>query len=43
VIFDGAQTVELSLLQDYTADNFMIIPDQAAGTLISFVPHDLHM
>jgi hypothetical protein len=25
----------------YTADNFSVVPDQAKGTLVTFVPHDL--
>jgi hypothetical protein len=42
-ISDGAQTVELSLLGYYTADNFSIVPDQVTGVLVTFVPHDLHL
>jgi hypothetical protein len=42
-ISDGAQTVELSLLGHYTADNFSIVPDQVTGVLVSFVPHDLQL
>jgi hypothetical protein len=42
-ISDGAQTVELSLLGHYTADNFSIVPDQVTGVLVAFVPHDLHL
>jgi hypothetical protein len=40
-ISDGAQTVELSLLGHYSADNFSIVPDHAKGTLVTYVPHDL--
>jgi hypothetical protein len=40
-VSNGAQTVELSLLGHYTADNFSIVPDQAKGILVAFVPHDL--
>jgi hypothetical protein len=40
-ISDGAQTLELSLLGHYSADNFSIVPDQVHGTLITYVPHDL--
>jgi hypothetical protein len=40
-ISDGAQTLELSLLGDYSADNFSIVPDPVHGTLITYVPHDL--
>ena len=40
-ISDGVQTVELSLLGNYSADNFSIVPDLAKGTLVAFVPHDL--
>jgi len=40
-ISDGAQTVELSLLGDYSADNFSIVSDQVHGTCIIYVPHDL--
>jgi hypothetical protein len=25
------------------ADNFSIVPDQVAGVLVTFVPHDLHL
>jgi hypothetical protein len=42
-ISDGAQTLELSLIGDYSADNFSIVPDQVHGTLITYVPHDLMM
>jgi hypothetical protein len=38
-VSNGAQTVELSLLGHYTADNFNILPDQAKGTIITYVPH----
>ncbi len=40
-ISDGAQTLELSLLGHYSADNFNIVPDQLHGTSITYVPHDL--
>jgi len=40
-ISDGAQTVDLALLGHYTESNFSIVPDQAKGILVSFVPHDL--
>ena len=40
-ISDGAQTVELSLLGKYSADNFSFVPDHVHGTLVTYVPHDL--
>jgi hypothetical protein len=40
-ISSGVQTVELSLLGHYSADNFNIVPDHVNGTLITYVPHDL--
>jgi hypothetical protein len=40
-ISDGAQTLELSLLGHYSADNFSIVPDQLHGISITYVPHDL--
>ena len=40
-ISDGVQTVSLSLLGNYSADNFTLIPDHARGTLIAYVAHDL--
>ena len=40
-ISDGAQTLELSLLGHYSADNFSIVPDPLHGTSITYVPHDL--
>ena len=40
-ISDGAQTVELSLLGQYSADNFRIVPDHLHGTLVTYVSHDL--
>ena len=40
-ISGGAQTVELSLMGHYSADNFSIAPDHVNGTLIAYVPHDL--
>jgi hypothetical protein len=42
-ISSGAQTVELSLLGHYSADNFSIVPDQANGTLITYVPHNTYV
>jgi hypothetical protein len=42
-VSDGVQTVELSLLGHYSADNFNIVPDHARGTLVTYVPHDLIM
>jgi len=42
-ISGGAQTVELSLVGHYSADNFSIVPDQATGTLITYLSHDLHV
>ena len=40
-ISDGAQTLQLSLLGHYSADNFSIVPDPLHGTSITYVPHDL--
>jgi hypothetical protein len=40
-ISGGTQTVELSLLGHYSADNFSIVPDQVHGTSIAYGPHDL--
>jgi len=40
-ISDGAKTVELSLLGNYSADNFNLVSDQAKGTLVAYVHHDL--
>ena len=40
-ISSAAQTVELSLLGHYSADNFSIVPDHAKGTLVTYVAHDL--
>jgi hypothetical protein len=40
-VSDGAHTVELSLLGQYTANNFSIVPDQVKGTVVAYVPHDL--
>jgi len=42
-ISSGAQTVELSLLGHYSADNFSIVPDEANGTLITYVPHNTYV
>jgi hypothetical protein len=39
-ITDGAQTLELSLLGHYSADDFSLVPDQGHGTSITYVPHD---
>ena len=38
-ISNGAQTAELSFLGNYSADNFSLAPDQAKGTLVTYVPH----
>jgi hypothetical protein len=38
---DGAQTLELSLLGQYSTENFSIVPDRAKGTVVTYVPHDL--
>ena len=40
-ISGGAQTVELSLMGHYSADNFSIAPDHVNGILIAYLPHDL--
>jgi hypothetical protein len=40
-IVNGAQSVELSLLGDYSAENFNIVWDQTRGTIIAYVPHDM--
>ncbi|WP_334405011.1 hypothetical protein [Bradyrhizobium sp. AZCC 2289] len=40
-ISEGTQVVALSLLGDYSADNFRIAPDHVKGTSITYVPHDL--
>jgi hypothetical protein len=42
-ISGGAQSAVLNLIGQYTADNFSITPDHATGTLVTFVPHDLHL
>jgi hypothetical protein len=42
-ISSGAQTVELSLLGHYSADNFSIVPDEANGTLVTYVPHNTYV
>jgi hypothetical protein len=39
-ISDGTQTLELSLLGHYSADDFSFAPDQLHGTSIIYVPHD---
>ncbi|HKH03407.1 MAG TPA: adhesin, partial [Bradyrhizobium sp.] len=41
MISDGLQTLNLSLIGNYSSDNFSIATDQAKGTLVSYVPHDL--
>ena len=40
-ISDGAQTLELSLLGHYSADNFKMVAGQLHGSSIAYVPHDL--
>jgi len=40
-ISDGSHSLELSLVGAYSADNFSLVSDQAKGTLVSYVPHDL--
>jgi VCBS repeat-containing protein len=40
-ISDGAQTAELSLLGHYSVDNFSVVTDQAKGTSIIYLSHDL--
>ena len=40
-ISDGSHSLELSLVGAYSADNFSLVADQAKGTLVSYVPHDL--
>src|SRR5882724_270517 len=38
---EGAQTTELSLPGQHSADNFSIVPDHAGGAVVTHVPHDL--
>jgi hypothetical protein len=38
---EGAQTTELSMPGQHSADNFSIVPDHAGGALVTHVPHDL--
>ena len=38
---EGAQTTELSLPGQHSADNFSIVPDHAGGTVVTHVHHDL--
>jgi hypothetical protein len=38
---EGAQTTELSLPGQHSADHFSIVPDHAGGAVITHVPHDL--
>jgi VCBS repeat-containing protein len=40
-VSDGAHTAELALLGHYSAENFSVVTDQAKGTLITYVSHDL--
>ncbi|MFL6816997.1 MAG: VCBS domain-containing protein, partial [Bradyrhizobium sp.] len=40
-ISDGLQTVDLAFLGSYSSDNFSLAADQAKGTLVHYVPHDL--
>jgi VCBS repeat-containing protein len=40
-ISDGAQTAELHLLGHYSADNLSVVTDQAKGTLVTYLSHDL--
>jgi hypothetical protein len=40
-ISDGSHSLELSLIGAYSADNFSLVADQAKGTVVSYVPHDL--
>jgi hypothetical protein len=42
-VSSGDQTVELSLLGHYSADDFNFAPDHTNGTLITYVHHDLIM
>jgi hypothetical protein len=38
---EGAQTIELSLPGQHSADHFNIVPDHAGGAVVTHVPHDL--
>jgi VCBS repeat-containing protein len=38
---EGAQTTELSLPGQHSADHFSIVPDHAGGAVVTHVPHDL--
>ena len=38
---EGAQTTELSLPGQHSADNFSMVPDHAGGTVVTHVHHDL--
>jgi len=40
-ISDGSQTLDLSLLGAYSTENFSIVSDQAKGSHITYVAHDL--
>ncbi|MGH6710166.1 MAG: beta strand repeat-containing protein, partial [Bradyrhizobium sp.] len=40
-ISDGAHTVELSLVGNYSVDNFNLAPDHLNGTAITYLAHDL--
>jgi hypothetical protein len=40
-ISDGLHVAELSLVGDYSADNFSLLPDQLTGTSITYLAHDL--
>jgi hypothetical protein len=40
-ISEGAQTTELSLVGQHSADQFSFVPDHAGGAVITLVPHDL--
>ncbi len=42
-VSNGVQTAVLTLLGHYTADNFSIVPDQAMGTLVTYMHHDLNV
>jgi hypothetical protein len=41
MIYDGAQTLGLSLLGTYSSDDFQTAADPAMGTLITYVNHEL--
>jgi len=40
-ISDGLHVAELSLVGDYSTDNFSLVPDQLKGTSITYLVHDL--